>query len=124
MKARILGPEEWDRLKGQDLPALLAYVEPQNAAVVVVEDDAGQVVASVCAMRVTHFEGLWIAPEHRGNAGTFRALIRQAFAIPRARGESWAFGGAADADEQMDEMCRRLGGHPLPVKFYPIPVGA
>jgi hypothetical protein len=123
MNARILPVEEWSRLDGTDLSALLPYVEPQNVAVVVVEDDAGAIVASVSAIRVTHLEGLWISPEARGNAGVFRALIRLAFAIPEARGESWAFGGAADADDRMDSLCRRLGGRPLPVKFYAMPTG-
>jgi hypothetical protein len=123
MNARILPVEEWGRLDGTDLCPLLPYVEPQNIAVMVVEDDAGKIVACVSALQVTHFEGLWISPESRGNPGIFRALIREAYAIPRGRRESWVFGGAQTGDEQMGALCRRLGGHPLPVDFFAMPVG-
>ncbi len=44
MRTRILKPEEWGRLDGRDLGALLPFVEPQNIAVIVVED-AGEIVA-------------------------------------------------------------------------------
>ncbi len=123
MNARILRPEEWQRIKSNGIHKLLAYTEPQNIAVVVVENDEGEIVASVSALQVTHFEGLWIKPEERGNAGVFRALIRQAYALPRVRKEQWVFGGAEDGDDQMGALCERLGGHPLPVKFYVMPVG-
>ena len=123
MKARILKPEEWQRIDTPGLPELLMYTEPQNIAVVVVEDDAGEIVACVSALQVTHFEGLWIKPEKRGNAGVFRSLIRQAFAVPRTRGERWVLGGAEDGNECMDALCSRLGGQALPLKFFSMPVG-
>ena len=124
MRARILSPEEWSKINTPGLPDLLAYTEPQNIAVVVVEDDEGEILASVCAMQVTHFEGLWIKPSERGNAGVFRSLIRQAYAVPQTREEHWVFAGAADGNDQMGTLCARLGGHLLPVKFYVLPVGA
>lgn len=123
MRTRILSSSEWGRLEASELPALLHYVEPENVSVVVVEDEAGEVLASVAALQVTHFEGLWIKPEARGNAGVFRALIRGAYAIPRARHERWVMGGAATSDEQMEMLCRRLGGHQLSVEFFALPVG-
>jgi hypothetical protein len=123
MKARILSPDEWTRMNAPELPPLVPFVEPENLAIVVVEDDDGGIMACVSAMRVTHFEGLWIAPEHRGNPGVFRSLIRQAYAVPRVRGERWVFGGAAHGDDRMERMCGRLGGRELPVKFYAMPVG-
>ncbi len=123
MKARILRPEEWQRINSPGLPELLAYTEPQNIAVVVVENDDKEIVASVSALQVTHFEGLWIKPEERGNAGVFRALIRQAYAVPRTRKEQWVFAGAEDGNDQMGALCERLGGKPLPLKFYVMPVG-
>jgi hypothetical protein len=121
--ARILRPEEWHRINTPDLPPLVPFVEPENLAVVVVEDDAGEIIACVSAMRVTHFEGLWIKPEYRGNAGVFRALIRQAYAVPRVRGEAWVFGSSAHGNDRMERMCGRLGGRELPVRFYAMPVG-
>jgi ribosomal protein S18 acetylase RimI-like enzyme len=124
MNARILPIEEWGKLDASaGLPTLLAHCEPQNTAVIVVEDGAGIIVACIATLRVTHFEGLWISPEYRGNPGVFRALIREAYAIPRSRRESWVIGGAEDGDERMGDLCRRLGGHPLPVEFFAMPVG-
>ena len=123
MRAKILRPEEWDRINSPDLPALLPYVKPGHIAVVAVEDDTGEIVACVSVLQATHFEGLWIREDKRGNAGVFRALIRQAYALPRTRGEQWVIGGAADGDVRMEKMCHRLGGRPLPLTFYVMPVG-
>lgn len=123
MRARILRPEEWSKLEPHGAPGTLPFVEPRNIEVVVVEDDDGAIMACVQALRVTHFEGLWIAPEHRGNAGVFRALIRQAYAVPQSRLERWAIGAAANGDGRMDVLCNRLGGQPLPMHLYAIPVG-
>jgi ribosomal protein S18 acetylase RimI-like enzyme len=123
MNTRVLPVEEWGRIEGSGLSALLPYCEPQNISVMVVEDEAGKILACVSALRVTHFEGLWIDPEHRGDPGVFRALIRKAYAVPRERNEAWVIGGAESGNEQMNALCRRLGGHPLPVEFFAMPVG-
>ena len=123
MKSRILSPNEWGRVEASNLPALLRFVAPENVSVVVVEDDFGEIVASVAVLRTTHFEGLWIDPSQRGNAGVFRALIREAYAVPRARDEKWVFGGSEPGDRQMGTLCRRLGGQPLRVEFFAMPVG-
>jgi len=122
MRARILRPEEWGKLDGRDLSKLLPYVEPENVAVCVVEDEAGEIIGCLAAIQVTHLEGTWIAPEHRGKAGALRALLRQAFAVPQARGERWAFGGT-DGDS-VKGFLERLGGKPLDMQFYALPTGA
>lgn len=123
VRPRLLPPEEWDRINSPGLPELLPYLEPQNLTVAVVEDDEEKIVASVCAINITHFEGLWIVPEHRGNAGVFRPLIRQAYAVPRVKGERWVIGGAEENDAKMRGVCTRLGGQRLPLTFYAMPVG-
>jgi hypothetical protein len=127
VNARILPVEEWGRLDGTDLSPLLPYVEPQNIAVMVVEDDAGEIAAHWCALQVTHFEGIWVAPKYRGNAGVIRPLLQLAYTLPRSRGEHWAFTGAEDTEERgldrrVDVIIRRLGGVPLPMKLYVLPV--
>ena len=121
-EARILSPEEWPRMEDRDISALLPFIEPENIHLVVVEDESGQIVASVGVLQTTHFEGLWIAPEHRGNAGVFRSLIRKAYSIPRGRNEHWAFGGAKSDDERMKSLCRKLGGTQMPIEFFAISV--
>ncbi len=123
MQARILRPEEWQRINSPGLPELLAYTEPQNIAVVVVENDDKEIVASVCALQVTHFEGLWIKPEERGNAGVFRALIRQAYAIPRSRGEHFVLAAPDEGDARMASTCSRLGGKLLEGDLHVLPIG-
>jgi hypothetical protein len=123
VKTRILRPDEWSRLGDVGLGELLLYVEPQNITIVVVEDDDGEIIACVSALRITHFEGLWVAPKYRGNPGVSRSLIRYVYAVPRTRGERWAFGGAANGDERMDTLCSRLGGKELPMRLYAMPVG-
>ena len=124
MRARVLKPEEWGRINSPELPTLLPYVEPQNISVVVVEDDKGEIVASVAAMLTTHFEGLWIDPEYRGNAAVARSLIRELYEVPRGRSEHWAFATAGEDNVRMDSVCRRLGGRQMPpVKFYVMPLG-
>lgn len=122
MKTRILRPEEWHRINVPELPALFPFVDPQNIAVVIAEDDSGEIVGCISTLRVTHLEGIWVKPELRGGMVAM-SLLRQALAIARMRNESWVMGGAAETDPVMDGYIRRLGGIPLPVKFYPMPVG-
>ena len=122
MNARILKPEEWGRLEGSGLPPLLAYAHPRNVAVVAVEDSGGELAACMSVLQVSHFEGVWVDPKHRGNPGVMRPLLRQAWAIPAANGEQWAIGAAAVGDEQMLGFLRRLGA-PLSMELYAIKVG-
>ena len=121
MKARILGPEEWANLEMLGEMPLLPHVLPENMAVVVVEE-AGQVLGVMQVAQVTHFEGLWIKPEYRGNPGVMRALMRLATAIPQVRGECWVFGGAAD--DTMRSFNERLGGSKVGADFYTLPLRA
>lgn len=107
-------------MEGLRFPPLLPYVAPENIAVVVVED-GDEIVACVSALKVTHFEGLWVSPWHRGNAGVARALLRQAVAIPRVRGEQWVFGGIED--ETMRGFMQRLGSVPIPLELHALWVG-
>ena len=126
MRARILPPEEWVRIKDTELSMLLPYVPKEHVAIVVVEDDAGEIVARWCVFQATHFEGIWIDPRYRGNAGVIRPLLRYAFALPVVRGERWAFSGAETngdgVDRVVDHLLRRLGGRPVPMQLYAFPV--
>jgi len=121
MKTRILDPTEWNRIPGP-LSEALPLVDPHNVVVVAVEE-SGEIVATVSVIRISHFEGLWIHPDHRGNAGVFRALIRQAYGIPKVRGEQWVLANAKDGDATMESICKRLCGETLPYRFCILPVG-
>ena len=118
--ARILPREEWDRLNRIHLPPTLPFVNPNNIAIAVVENQ-GDIVACLSALRVTHLEGLWISPWCRGNAGVARSLLRYAIAIPRAREERWAFGLVED--ERMRGFLERIGGQRLPLDLYALGLG-
>jgi len=119
MRTRILPPEEWGRLD-EGLSTVLNSV--QDASMIVVEDDTGRIIGTMGVLRMTHFEGLWIAPEHRRGYVLGR-LLRGAEGLAREKGETWAIGGAADKDELMDGLIRRRGGSELPLRFYVMPLG-
>jgi ribosomal protein S18 acetylase RimI-like enzyme len=123
VRTRILRPEEWGQIPLlKEMPSLLPFVAPHNITIMVVENDAGEIVGLLHALRVTHLEGLWVKPEYRGRLVAWE-LYKQALALANARDESWVVGGAADGDERMDDLIRRCSGTPLPLKFYSMPVG-
>lgn len=95
---------------------LLQYLKPEDVDVVVVEDDAGEVMASLAVMRVVHLEGLWIDPAAK-NAGVARGLLREAVRVAEKWCSSgWVFGGAAD--DRMRDLLERLGGARVPMDTY------
>ena len=120
MKARILPPDEWKTLEDPTAAPFLRFVAPHNVDVIVVEDGKEQ-IASIISARITHMEGLWIKPERR-NGYAFRPLWRQAMALAAVRGERWVIGGAADGDQLMPELIRRIKGERQPLSYYAIPV--
>lgn len=122
MTTRVLDPDEWmEKLSGTDLPALLPFCTPENTSVVVVEED-GRIVATMGVLRVTHFEGVWIDPEHRGNAGVVRRLLKASTDIALGHGEQFVFGGASD--DRMRDILGRLGGVRMPLEFYALSIGS
>ncbi len=118
MKVRYLPANEWVKIQKPQIPPLFPYVNPSDVAVIVVENDDGEVIACVSALKITHFESLWIHPDHRGNAGVGRALLRKAFGIASAWGSKWVFGDIES--EQMKGFVERLGGIEIPAKFYAV----
>jgi ribosomal protein S18 acetylase RimI-like enzyme len=117
MIARVLAKDEWARLAETELPALLDKVRPEDADVLVVED-VGRIVGCVAAVRVTHLEGLWIAPEYRGNAGLGRRLLRGSRGLVGR--SKWVWAGAAS--ECMRSLLSRLGAVRLPLESYVLKV--
>jgi hypothetical protein len=119
--ARILRPDEWPKVEHLDLSMLVSRCSPENVAIVVVEDEAGEIVGCMGVLQITHLEGVWVKPELRRGI-ILRPLLRMAMALARTRGEVFVFGGAADGDDRMDGLIRRLEGRPMPLKFYAMPV--
>jgi len=118
--ARVLPLAEYERLSVTGMPPFVPAVRPEDTEVIVVEED-GRIVASVGVLRIPHYEGWWIAPDYRGNAGVIRRLLKGAMqaALPWSSGWVWA---AADTDHVRDLM-RRLGGVELPVTSYALRLG-
>lgn len=121
MRARILRPEEWERLRVPELPPSFPYTDPGSIAYVVVED-GDEILACMAVVKLTHFEGAWIAPEARGNAGVVRALLRQASAVAEVWGERWVMGGSTERLGPVAGYLSRLCGVPIPASFTAIPI--
>ncbi len=69
-QARILPPEEWDRLPEE----VRSAITPEGAAVIVVEAADGAIVARWVALNTIHLEGLYVDPDFRGNPVVARQL--------------------------------------------------
>lgn len=121
MKARILPPEEYAKLKAlTGLEQIATTLRPEDCQVIVVEDGE-RVVATMGVFRVTHFESLWIDPEYRGNAGLGRRLIKAGIEAARKWTDRWVW-GASDTDH-MNDIISRIGGKPLPIQTHIIHMG-
>jgi GNAT superfamily N-acetyltransferase len=76
MKSRILPPNEWHRLDGNEqLGNVWPFLRPDDTRIVVVEDE-GEIVATWAVVRVVHVEGVWVKPEYRRRS---LRLVRQLF---------------------------------------------
>lgn len=64
MTTRVLPPHEWPRLDGTELETVWPHLDPDQADVIVVEDD-GRLVACWALLRVYHVEGVWVDPQYR-----------------------------------------------------------
>lgn len=118
MRARVLPPEEWEKVS--DVPLLLNYSKPEDVRVVVVEDKEGRVVGQMVVLRIAHLEGAWIDPEHR-NAGVVGALLKKTCETAQPWANKHVLAGAAD--ENMVRILARIGAVHLPLQFYALGIG-
>jgi len=116
--ARILPRDEWWRLKAEDA-AFFSTVNPDDVAVVVVEE-AGEIVAQMGVLRIPIIEAFRMATEKVGNAGVTRALL----GAVREQAMKWApyWLHAYAGDDAMGKVLLRLGGEPLPVQPFNLPL--
>lgn len=119
MTTRVLPKEEWHRLHGTEAETVWPHLLPDSTEVIVIEDDAQQIVACWVAMRVTHAECLWIAPSHRGRFDVMRRLL----SAMRSRVRAW--GGTtfvtAALDDRVRGLIERVGGTRLNAEFFVMP---
>ncbi len=117
--ARLLPPGEWSRLAMTHLADVWSLFDPDHVLVFVVEAD-GRIVATWTAMSLVHLEGLWIHPDHRGRAGTARALVAQMQETLSGRGVSEALTLASDP--RVAILIEHYGGTKVEADLYRIPV--
>lgn len=117
ISARILPPSEWARLAGT--PVNPADLSPDNALVVVVEHH-GTIVGCWMALNTMHVEGLWIAPEHQGHAGTARALMTTMVGELLKAGVDGVLTSAITPE--VEAMIRKAGGSQVPGTLWIIPL--
>lgn len=115
--ARILPPAEWSRLA--DTPLKAASLDPDSAMVVVVEHH-GTIIGCWAAMNTMHVEGLWIAPEHQGHAGTARALMTTMVEELLKAGVEAVLTNAATPE--VEAMIQKAGGRQVPGSLWFIPL--
>lgn len=109
MKVRTLPREEWARVREKGAP-WMPCVRDEDRSVVVVEDDAGEIVGSLTVLRQTRLEGAFVGQR---NGGVVRALLRGAFDVAREKyGDEWAFIDAMD--QEVFRIVERLGGGTIP----------
>ena len=121
MTSRTLPQEEWPRLAGTEVEHVWPLLNPANARILVVEDDAGQIVGTWVLMRVVHVECLWIHPNHRGKTAVGRCLLAAMRPAARAWGYSTVITGAIS--DEIRRMITRFRGVKIPGDMYAIPVG-
>lgn len=70
---RLLPFEEWDRLDTFPIMAN-GYPDPNTTAIMVAEDEAGEIVGTWCAITPIILEGLWVREDHRKGLTAGRLL--------------------------------------------------
>ena len=119
MKVRTLPREEWDRARDTGAP-WMPCVRDGDRSVVVVENEAGEIVGSLSVLRQTRLEGAYVAPQGK-NGGVVRALLRGAMDVARQKyGDEWAFIDAMD--QEIFSIVERLGGEALPGATCIVPI--
>lgn len=121
MTARILPRGEWERLKGTYAEAALPLLF-ENAKVVVVEDDHGQIVGCHLLQPVLHAECLWVHPDHRKRAAVPRRLWMKVQQVARECFGAQALCTAA-VDDDVERLLAKVGATPVDARFFMVPLG-
>lgn len=119
MTSRLLPREEWPKLAGSEAETVWPLANPENARVVVVEDD-GRIVATWMVLRMTHVECLWIDPGYRGRFSILRRLWKGVRAVAREWGSRTVLTAAMSDDVR--SLIALAQGQQLPGDHYVIPL--
>lgn len=118
MIARELPVAEWPRLVGTEAETVWPSLNPENAAVLVVEDE-GRIVGTWIGLRVVHAECISIAPSHRGSFGVAKRLLKGMREIAARWGADQVVTGSVSP--HVTDLIERLGGFPVPCESFVIP---
>lgn len=116
---RILPPEEWPRLAGTEAAHLWPRLDPENAQVLVVEED-GEIVATWTLLRVVHAECIWVKPSHRGVFGVVKRLLAGMRDIAAGWGAERVVTGSVSPE--VTDLIARFGGFPMPCESFVLPI--
>jgi hypothetical protein len=115
VETRLLHRGEWSAaLIGTELETIHPHL-PDGAVVVVVED-AGQVLACQAVYPQVHLEGLWVRPEFRGNPRVARRIFVGMVNAALAMGARSV--QTAAVDPAVAGMIERLGAVELPGRHF------
>lgn len=120
MTSRILPPHEWPKLAGTEAETLWPHLDPEQARVLVVEDETGAIVGCWTVLRMVHVEAVWIREDYRGAFGVVKRLLFGMRDIAREWGARTVLTGAMT--DQVRALITSLGGQPLPGAHYVIPL--
>lgn len=94
---RRLPHGEWNRLSPTELGPWRAHLDPKRTTFAAVDDAAGNLAGTWGMLWIPHAEGVWIAPEYRGNPAVVRRLTSEMSDIAREEGVSRLMTASMDA---------------------------
>jgi hypothetical protein len=120
MTTRILPPDEWSRLAHTEAGPALAYLDPAESRIVVVED-SDRIVGCWAVLRLVHVEGLWIDPAYRKGSSVARRLFQATWRIVRAWAPRWVM-TAAVTDDVKALLREHVGAVAIPGEMFVVAV--
>lgn len=112
---RLLPREDWaSKLAGTELETVWPVL-PDNAQVVVVED-GDKLAACWAVYSQVHCEGVYVAPEYRGNPRIGRRLLQGMVNTALAMGAATV--QTAAIDDGVAAMLEKIGAVRLPARHY------
>lgn len=118
MTRRLLPKDEWGKLAGTELEAVVPHL-PDHARVLVVEDGE-QIVGCWAFVSLVHAEGVWTASEHRGKSSVARHLLMGMRETVREMGAQGVI--TAATSDTVRGFLSVLGAVELPGTHYAMPI--
>lgn len=116
LTVRELPAEEWDRVRHIP-PFTEGLPSPDNWRILTVEDN-GEIVGCCSLFDAAHWDGFWIAPDHQGKAGVFRALVGKGVEVLNTAGVLGVHTTVPDLRPDLQALVERFGFKAAPGKLY------